>query len=176
MNAPLPLAIIDFEASSLEHDSYPIEVGMAVLDAVGTINTWSTLIRPTTTWELSGHWSHRSQRIHGIAREELGAGLSPRQVMQELNERLALIPRVCCDGGDYDRMWLHSLSRAAGIDPEFELADLDALLAECAIDPAAVGDHLHQSAIPHRAGPDAERLLQAVQAAAAPVSGTIAAL
>ncbi|QCO54618.1 hypothetical protein EOK75_01610 [Pseudorhodobacter turbinis] len=39
-------ATLDFEASSLSQESWPIEVGLSWL-ADGEVQTWSTLIRPT---------------------------------------------------------------------------------------------------------------------------------
>jgi len=45
-------ATLDFEASSLSQDSWPIEVGLSWL-AGGEVQTWSTLIRPAPDWNLS---------------------------------------------------------------------------------------------------------------------------
>ena len=53
---PWPLTVMDFEASSLEHDSYPVEVGLACWAAPGQpILVWSTLIRPAGEWTRRGH-------------------------------------------------------------------------------------------------------------------------
>lgn len=44
---PWPVAAIDFEASSLDEDSYPIEVGLALWPAPGeSILSWTALIQP----------------------------------------------------------------------------------------------------------------------------------
>ena len=46
-----PLIVLDFEASSLSDDSYPIEVGVAlVLNSDGPIRVWSSLIQPCREW------------------------------------------------------------------------------------------------------------------------------
>lgn len=160
-----PLAFVDFEASSLEHDSYPIEVGVALVEHPHSIETWSTLISRTTSWRLAGHWSKKSQRIHGIAPEQLAEAPSARSVMMQLNTLLSAIGCAYCDGGDYDRAWLGSLSKAAGIEPEFTLREVDDLLNHRSGAEKAMRDHLAMSAAPHRAGPDAARLAGAILAA-----------
>jgi DNA polymerase III epsilon subunit-like protein len=62
-------ATLDFEASSLSQESWPIEVGLSWLTD-GEVQTWSTLIRPAANWELSD-WAPQSAAVHGIALEEL---------------------------------------------------------------------------------------------------------
>ena len=56
--------VIDIEASSLEPESYPIEI--AVRFANG--ESYDSLIKPTGDWS---DWSMTSQQAHGISREEL---------------------------------------------------------------------------------------------------------
>ena len=44
----LRIAVLDLEASALGFGSYPIEVGVAVIQNAGhPIRTWSAMIRPT---------------------------------------------------------------------------------------------------------------------------------
>ena len=160
------LATLDFEASSLAMESYPIEVGIAVGPRDGgDPDSWSSLIRPTATWVSEGEWDLDAQAVHGISKEQLGGGLSPRRVMEELNARLPEGSVVLCDGGAYDPMWLRKLAAAARIQAAFQLWDLRAAfvldrrrLDRCTA--ALAGDRAE-----HRAGGDSLRLWRAVQAA-----------
>lgn len=87
---PWPLAVIDFEASSLDEDSYPIEVGLALWPAPDApILGWSALIHPAGNWVRRGHWSPASAKVHGIRGSDLLAhGRSPERVASALNEAL----------------------------------------------------------------------------------------
>ena len=120
---------LDFEASSLSHRSYPIEV------AYSLENGWveSHLIRPAGQlgWR---DWSEQAEAMHGISRDLLVlGGQSPRRVAEQLNR--ALHGRtVYCDGGEYDRFWLTRLYHAAGLKARFVLADC-ADLFECYLAP-----------------------------------------
>lgn len=153
-------AALDFEASSLDQDSYPIECGLALGPAADEpMSVWSTLIAPCPAWTRSGRWSSKSQRVHGIAQQDLSPGLSPRAVATELNARCAAIGTVWCDGGDYDRYWLKRLFDAAGLEPAFVLLDVSQVLLPDDLrrftEALAVGKS-------HRAGADAERLCSAL--------------
>jgi len=57
---------IDFEASGLHRDSYPIEVGWATAEDQVECH----LIRPTSDW-LETPWTAKAQQIHGIELERL---------------------------------------------------------------------------------------------------------
>jgi DNA polymerase-3 subunit epsilon len=159
---PWPLAVIDFEASSLAPGSYPIEVGVAVWDSPeAPLRVWSTLIRPHVSWS-DRPWSAQSEEVHGISRRELDAGMPVQEAMAAAN---AVVSghSAWCDGGTHDLTWLTELENASGIASTFTLRDWDAL-----------GGVLHprryrrmirwlgRSRAPHRAGPDAQRLLRAV--------------
>lgn len=160
------LATLDFEASSLAMESYPIEVGITVGARIGNDpERWSTLIRPTNEWLTNGEWDQEAQAVHGIAREELGEGLSARLTMEELNARVPAGVIVLCDGGAYDPMWLRRLACAAGVKPAFHLWDVKVAfmldrrrLNVCTA--ALAGD---QAA--HRAGEDSLRLWLALRTA-----------
>ena len=111
-----PLVVIDFEATALSLQSYPIEVGVArAVDARSPFDTWSTLIIPDASWDLSSQWDPDAQAIHGIAKRDLRDGLSARGAMLALNAWLGDAGCVWCDGGQYDLHWLNALSAAAGI-------------------------------------------------------------
>jgi hypothetical protein len=55
---------IDFEASSLNKDSYPVEVAWVFEDG----RSRSFLIRPAPGWT---DWSAEAEAIHGISRDQL---------------------------------------------------------------------------------------------------------
>lgn len=165
-------AAIDFEASSLDGNSFPIEVGIAIV-CEDSIESWSSLIQPTANWNRRGAWSARSERVHGISREELASAPSPRDVLIELKERIDGIVILYSDNLEYDRRWLSELSDAAGIRAEFFCADLHKRMDR---DPAArerFAAFLAANAAPHRAEPDARRLIQAVLAASHPFAGAM---
>lgn len=115
---------IDFEASGLGPNSYPIEAGWS--DDKGNVE--SHLINPyhIDDWD---DWDFIAQHnIHGISREQLREeGKSPLQVAQKLNESLAG-KEVFCDGLPYDRLWMECLFDYAEIDLLFGLQHIDELL------------------------------------------------
>lgn len=168
---PWPLRVIDFEASSLEDGSYPIEVGIAVWgNSSGPVTVWSTLIRPTDDWRRFGHWSLASRRVHGIAMSELSDAMSTSEVAQSLNDRLGS-GIVWCDGGPYDAYWLRALFDAAGIKPSFTLGNWAGLLRSL---PEQCRERamtaLEEAPPRHRAGADAEQLVKALAAGLAEAS------
>ncbi len=163
LTLPWPLRVIDFEASSLEDGSYPIEVGIAVWPSFSDpVTVWSTLIRPTDDWRQFGHWSLASRRVHGIAMSELAAGMSALEVASSLNDRLES-GIVWCDGGPYDVHWQRALFEAAGIKPSFTLGNWSGLLRSL---PERCRERamtaLEEAPPPHRAGADAEQLIKAL--------------
>ena len=109
----------DFEASSLRHNSYPIEVAWS--DADGRIESW--LIDPSRipAWT---DWDDRvEEELHGLSRDALRLlGRSPSWVAQRLNETCAG-QALYCDGGPFDGYWLYRLFQAAGVRPAFALED-----------------------------------------------------
>ncbi len=161
---PWPLATIDFEASSLEWDGYPIEVGIAVWQAADApILGWSALISPPLAWREGGHWSRAAAKVHGITVSDLLThGLPAHEVARRLAALLAPLGAAWCDGGRYDAGWLGSLFRAGGITPAFVLRDWTDLLS--GLDEAGRRRaRLRLATAPrHRARADAERLMLAV--------------
>lgn len=101
-------AFLDFEASSLSKNSYPIEAAWVFED--GTCETH--LIRPAPSWT---EWDARAERIHGI----------PRTLLQrdgEAHDRVAARMVEALTGHDlfasapsWDGKWLSALLRAAGL-------------------------------------------------------------
>lgn len=160
-----PITIIDFEASSLEDGSYPIEVAVGSWNAAREpIRLWSSLIRPVWTWSNNGHWSRKSEKVHGIARADLASGKDPAEIVGILN---AMVPSrvVWCDGGPYDTYWLRSLYKAAGTVAPFTLMDINALTLGQPDIRERMFDVLERTVAPHRAGGDVLRLFRALASA-----------
>lgn len=158
-----PLLVIDFEATALTLESYPIEVGLARVEGEGCpIISWSSLIEPAPTWDLKSQWDPDAQRAHGITPWQLRQGADPAHLMRELNRRASDGGTVWCDGGHYDAYWLRTLAAAASVEPEFTLGDIGELLSQFPVAQEAFRRALQRSRPPHRAGPDAHRLCSAL--------------
>lgn len=166
-----PIVALDFEASSLREDSFPIEVGIARWRAPdAAIETWSTLIRQTNEWRTRS-WSLQSQEVHGIRREELDGGMDPADALRRLN---GLAGRMTfCDGGQSDLRWLGGLEEAAGFDATFLLRDSVALGSILhARRWRRMAKWLDRAKARHRAAADAERLIRALAVALNRTYGT----
>ena len=99
---------LDFEASSLADDSYPIEVGWAGEDG------WreTHLIRPAPAWT---DWDAAAEAVHGIARERLLAEGEPHATVAR-RALDALAPHeVFVSAPSWDGKWMSVLLRAAGL-------------------------------------------------------------
>ncbi|MBJ3764614.1 hypothetical protein ILP92_17920 [Maribius pontilimi] len=81
-----PAYFLDFEASSLASNSWPVEIGIArVVD--GAVVTESQLIKPHPSWEEAA-WSSESAEVHGLSRSILDAeGLEASEVAKWFKER-----------------------------------------------------------------------------------------
>jgi hypothetical protein len=117
---------IDFEASSLSSESYPIEVAWNSED--GSIE--SHLISPEgqKDWQ---DWSQAAENVHRIERGELlSSGKSPRWIVGRMN--LVLAGRtVDSDAPRFDGFWLSRLIEASGVQTQsFNLGDAEALFRE----------------------------------------------
>lgn len=101
-------AFLDFEASSLADDSYPIEVAWVFEDA----RSESHLIRPAPAWT---DWDPEAAALHGLTRERLGSEGEPHEAVA--NRVLeALGPHeVYVSAPSWDGKWLSVLLRAAGL-------------------------------------------------------------
>lgn len=114
-----PTYFIDFEASGIAPDSYPIEV--AVVFPGGE---YQSLIQPARYWD---HWSYDAQDMHGISREQLmSEGTTALQVAQELNRLFD--GKTLCSDNPADCYWLDVLYEAAGIDPTFEVKPIESFV------------------------------------------------
>lgn len=155
----LPLiTFIDIEASGLEPESYPIELGWA--DTLG--NSDGFFVRPLDDWT---HWDPVAASIHGIAHDELfERGLHVVDAAEKLNDMLGF-ETVYCDALDSDLFWISRLFDAAKLEPSFQLADfhqLHKLLSKQHM--LSLQRVLRDLPIPHRAQADAERYAKAIVA------------
>jgi len=91
---PWPLTVIDFEASSLDQDGYPIKVGLALWPGHDdAIFGWSTLIQPAGDWSRHGHWSLNPAKVHGILGESsLRTGSRRAASLRPSTRCLAVVP------------------------------------------------------------------------------------
>lgn len=127
------IAIIDFEASSLNSGSYPIELGVCLPD---TRYAESKLIRPVPKWcsptRKSG-WSYESQQIHGISFEQLEKeGEDAKDVVNWFFEVVGN-RTIVSDAPEFDQYWLHTLIKDSGIEKNLPLLErIQFLWVKCA--------------------------------------------
>lgn len=94
--------ILDFEASSLSDNSYPISAGLMV---AGHVYYW--LIKPKYNWI---EWSPKSEAIHGLSREFIEMhGVPADKVLLEISEKLKGYVVVYSDNPEWEAMWLNRL-------------------------------------------------------------------
>jgi hypothetical protein len=99
---------LDFEASSLSDDSYPVEVGWVGEDG----STECHLIRPAAGWT---EWSPQAEATHKITRERLFTEGEPaeavaRRALEQLSPHDVFVTAPSWDG-----KWMSVLLRAGGL-------------------------------------------------------------
>ncbi|MCB1756209.1 MAG: hypothetical protein KDJ38_11835 [Gammaproteobacteria bacterium] len=143
--------IIDVEASGFGSRSYPIEVGFITPEG----ERYCSLIQPQPDWT---HWDPRAEAIHNISRETLLAtGRPAHEVANELNEQLQNTTAYS-DGWVVDSPWLNALFAAAGLEMQFTLSPIEAILKEQDLarwDDTKARITLEQTIDRHRASHDA---------------------
>lgn len=120
------LVFLDFEASSLSKQSYPIEVAWVFED--GRSETY--LIRPAPGWD---EWDPAAEAVHHIARAQLEAeGTAHDWVAQHMVEQLTGHD-LLASAPSWDGKWLSTLLRAAGLPRHsLRLRDTDTAFREVA--------------------------------------------
>lgn len=154
-------AVLDFEACGLSNAIWPIEVGVSMLQS-GRVETWSSLIRPDDDWDQS-EWSEASAEIHGISMADLDyappAAVVARQLLDRVSGRIVL-----SDAPGYERLWLNRLLDVVGRRDAIRIQDYHAVTKSVLSDDPygldRVLEWLACSQTPHRAGPDAERMVR----------------
>lgn len=157
------MIFIDFEASSLSDQSWPIEVGVAWLDGANVVSD-SKLIRPDPDWDLDD-WSSQSQRVHRIAFSELQAAAPAFQVARWFMN-LTRDRQLVSDAPEFDRFWLKTLLETFDLAPSVHILDFNRAAAEAFSGAALDSAHERLARLPshHRARTDAERLAKAFRA------------
>jgi hypothetical protein len=100
-------AFIDFEASSLNDEGYPIEVGWVFEDG----RSEAHLIKPAAQWV---DWDEEAEALHHISRAMLRNGMPHEAVARRLLDVLAE-HTVYASAPSWDGKWLSALLRAAGL-------------------------------------------------------------
>jgi len=112
------MQVVDIEASGLDPQSYPIEVGVYDIDKPE--ESFSFLIAPDPTWT---HWDYNAQDIHGLSRDYIEQdGISIHEACSILNERLGDV--VLSDAVPFEVMWLSRLFGTAGVEPKFAVSSI----------------------------------------------------
>jgi hypothetical protein len=147
-----PSFFIDFEASGIAPDSYPIEVAV-----VSSETSFSSLIKPARYWT---HWSFDAQDMHGLTQDQLHQeGDTPVAVARIMNQLFS--GQVLCSDSPQDVFWLDVLYEAADLKPTFELKPLEVFVGrEAASDIYRLLPTTRQ----HRALNDATALMNACRA------------
>lgn len=99
---------LDFEASSLGDDSYPIEVGWAGEDGASETH----LIRPAPEWT---DWDPTAEAVHGLARERLVAEGEPHDAVARRALEALRPHEVYVSAPSWDGKWMSVLLRGAGL-------------------------------------------------------------
>lgn len=110
---------VDFEASGIAPDSYPIEI--AVVHPGGE---YQTLIKPVRYWQ---HWSYDAQDMHQISREQLMSDGKPAvTIAHELNQLFE--GQYLVSDAREDSYWFEALYDAAELDPTFTVATVEQMV------------------------------------------------
>lgn len=158
MSQQLPI-FIDFEASSLRPESYPIEV--AWNNRQGEIHSW--LINPELSIDKWDEWDSAAERLHGLKRETLiEQGVSPQVVAQHALSNLPSV--IYSDNPDFDAFWLDRLFAACGLSHPYIVKDAIVWLYRMNPDFAMFEASAREAAGGiHRAGYDVAYLLNLAQ-------------
>ncbi|MBB4184708.1 hypothetical protein GGE07_001334 [Sinorhizobium terangae] len=101
------IVFLDFEASSLAKNSFPIEVAWVFENG----DARTSLIRPAAAWD---DWAAEPEAVHGISRSQLETeGVSVDIIAAEMVESLSG-HRLYASAPSWDGKWLSVLLRAAG--------------------------------------------------------------
>lgn len=101
------IVFVDFEASSLAKQSYPIEIAWVFADG----RSRSFLIKPDPKWT---DWSVEAESIHGISRERLETeGVAVATITNEMIDTLSGHD-LYASAPSWDGKWMSVLLRAGG--------------------------------------------------------------
>jgi len=115
------IVFVDFEASGLGGESWPIEVGYAA----STGEEDAFLLSRHADWSLEA-WDRRAEQVHGISVADLEGGLEPQAALERLAPLKGLL--VVSDAPAFDNFWLDRLAAAAGALALFVVSDWEEIL------------------------------------------------
>lgn len=161
---PTRFICIDFEASSLFRNSWPIEVGLAWTDGT-TTTSWSSLIRPEPDWNMDA-WSTDSAAIQNIRLEWLHDAPNARDVAESMVARIG-DRTVLSDAPEFDQVWLDRLLATMEAPPDIVLKIEDLIFRHPEVDPMRYFGYRdrHDGEHTHRAGADAALMARCLKAA-----------
>jgi hypothetical protein len=117
------IVLLDMEASGLHATSFPTEVAWVAADLS---EGYSAGIRPVADWTAKD-WSPEAEAVHGLDYDKLAAhGETVELVAEALNGALAGAT-VLSDCAHMDGFWARQIFTAAGIEPAFPLAPVNAV-------------------------------------------------
>ncbi|WP_298905093.1 exonuclease domain-containing protein [uncultured Aliiroseovarius sp.] len=161
---------IDFEASSLSPQSWPIEVGIAWLDG-NRVVVESKLIKPDPSWP-EGDWNPESEAVHNIPRSDLEDAEPAKDVAQWLRS-ITIGRTLVSDAPEFDQRWLDRLLSTIEEPLHMQIDDFNRILRiafsheDGIVAPGrlhyAYKNRMSRKAI-HRAGSDAANLAYAYRA------------
>jgi DNA polymerase III epsilon subunit-like protein len=154
------IIFLDFEASSLSQDSWPIEIGLSWVE-IDAVRTWSSLIRTDPSWD-STDWSPQSAAVHRISVENLRQAPTPQSVVAAFMTICSGAPLIS-DAPGFDQRWLDRLMHTQADARDLVVGDFHSAAFSSfhgyALD--IVYESLERTRVPHRAGPDSARLARA---------------
>lgn len=129
MSHPVAMKVfLDFEASSLSNQSYPIEVAWVFQDG----RSEHHLIAPAPTWS---DWDAASEAVHGISRATLAADGKPMVFVANRMVEALTGHDLFASAPSWDGKWLSVLLRGAGLPRHaLRLRDSDEALKATAVD------------------------------------------
>lgn len=154
-----PIVFLDFEASSLDANSWPIEVGYAA--ACGAEDDF--LLSRHGDWSME-YWDRNSANLHGISPADLAEfGIDATAALERLAEKLGGA-MVVSDAPEFENHWLRRISAAAGRPAPFTVKDWVDVLPSGQSEAERqklLADARKREGVRHRAGADA-RVMRAV--------------
>lgn len=145
------LVFLDFEASSLRKNGYPIEIAWVFEDGACE----SHLIRPAPGWD---DWDEEAATIHRITRATLLAEGEPHDAVARRMVEVLDGHDLRASAPSWDGKWLSVLLRAAGL-PRHALRLKDSDDSHCAAAAAVLRGHVPDEAL-DRAVRDVVALVQ----------------
>ena len=165
-DSPLRTIFLDFEASSLDPEGWPIEIGLSWIEGE-EVETEARLIAPHEDWPMSA-WSEKSAAVHHISLDLLRAEGAPAAEVAGWYLQMTEGASVVSDAPEFEQRWLRRLLETLpGVDIQGQLARIEDMheVVGRMLDDAELDrfyERLERSKAPHRAGPDSARLARAL--------------